>query len=213
MLKTPQTKQQAVDVLRSGCEQCVACLNELVAIHLGMDSPDRMIQPSDAECVYRLRKVLLHVKAITSWEFDTDIMHVVAPDLRAANDQIDKIWKKMPHKFLAELVEGEAGGIATQEQRFPKTAQEIVSSYIHPTPQRLLLQGEQGGLGKVDEVRYFCNMFVLLGRLILRYGISLVYLEQTLTRESEAAIVLVLEKIGTEFGFISPEGCLAFEGT
>ena len=210
-MKTPQTKQQAVDMLRSGCEQCVACLIELVAIHLEMDPPDRMIQPSDAECVYRLRKALLHVKAITSWQFDTDIMHVIAPDLRAANEQINNVWKKMPRQFLADHLAGEDKPIAAQAQRSEKTKQEIVSSFIHPTPQRLLLPVEQGGLGKVDEVRYFYNMFVLLGDLVLRYGISLGYLSQLLKGKSETPIALILKNIGTTFGSISPKHCLAFE--
>ena len=130
------------------------------------------------------------------------------PTSRAANEQVEKIWKKMPRKFLADYMEGEDKGIAAEAQRYAKTKQKVVSSYIHPTPQILLLSGEQGGLGKVDEVRYFYHMFLLLGDLIFRYSISLDYLSQFLNGKCEAAITLVLEKIGTEFASISPESCL-----
>ena len=38
------------------------------------------------ELVYRLRKVLVHVKAITNWQLDTEVIHVLAPELRTPNN-------------------------------------------------------------------------------------------------------------------------------
>ena len=211
MMKNPKTKQEAATMLKSGCEQSVACLNELVAIHFTIDPPNRVIQPTDAECVFRLRKVLLHVKALTSWQFDTDIMHIIAPELRAANYQIGKIWKKTAQKILVDYLEDEDKRFAAWAQPFAKVRQEVVSSYIHPTPQRLLLPGERGGLGKVNEVRYFYNMFVLLDDLVFRYGVSLIYLSRLLNGKNEAGIVLALGKMETKFSSMSPKDCLAFE--
>lgn len=56
--------------------------------------------------------------------------------------------------------------------------------------------------------RYFYRIFMFLGDLILRYGISLSYLSQSLDGKSEAAIALIVQKIGMEFGLISPESFL-----
>ena len=151
------------------------------------------------------------MKAITGWQIDTDIMHVIAPELRAANEQIDKVWKKLPRKFLVDLLGGEDKGFGAQVQQFAKAKQDIVSSHIHPTPQRLLLPREQGGLGNVNEVRYFCNMFVLLGDLAFRYGVSLNHLSQLVNGNNEAQMALTIEKIAAIFGSMSPKDCLAFE--
>ena len=54
----------------------------------------------------------------------------------------------------------------------------ILSSFIHPTPQTLLLGKELGGLGNPGEVRYFTNLFMLLSRLAFRYQVSLHFLSQ-----------------------------------
>ena len=83
-MRSVQTREEAVDRLRWGCEQCISCLNELVRVHFEMDPADRLIRTDDEEIVYRLRKVLLHVKAITGWQLDTEVMHVLAPELRTA---------------------------------------------------------------------------------------------------------------------------------
>ena len=193
------------DTLRSGCEECVASLNGLITIHFGMDTPDRMIRPSDGECVYRLRKVLVHVKAITRWEFDTDVMHVIAPDLRAANEQVDEILKKLPRGYLDDLLGVQDKQTARRVQASAKKKQETVSSYIHPTPQRLLLPRDQGGLGELYEFPYWSNMFMFLFDLVLRYAMLLGYLSQLLNAGSEAAVASVMERMRTKVDSIARE--------
>ena len=47
-----------------------------------MSPADRAISADDKEIVYRLRKVLLHVKAVTSRQLDAKAIHVLAPELR-----------------------------------------------------------------------------------------------------------------------------------
>ncbi len=208
IMKNPQAGQQEVDSLRSGCEQCIACLKELFVIHFEMDPADRLIRPDDEEFVYRLRKVLLHAKAVTGWQFDTDVMHVLAPEFRAADEQIDRIWKKIPDDQLSEYLARKENCMARMKDRFSKTERKILSSYIHPTPQRLLLAKEQGGLGEVDEVRYYYILFVLLGNLVFRYAVSLVFLSQIMNSRREGPIASVLRKMVEAFDSMSPKDCL-----
>lgn len=209
-MNIPKTTQQAVGYLRSGCEQLTSCLNELIDIHFEMDAPDRSIRPDEEEIVYRLRKILLHTKSVTIWQLNLDIMQVLAPELDAANEQIDIIWKKIPKDQLREFLASDKKNAGEMVRPGSKFREGLLSSYVHPTPQGLLLAKEQGGLGMADEVRYYMNLFILLGDLVFRYGVSLYFLSQLLDGRKEEPIASVMKKISQEFGSISPRDCLRF---
>lgn len=209
-MKSPRTREEAVDRLRSGCERCISCLEELIRFQLEMDPHDRVIRPDDEEIVYRLRKVLVHVKAITGWQLDTEVMHVLAPELRTADEQIELIWKKVPREQLTEYMADGGKSIVGGRDKLFKSGKEILSSCIHPTPQRLFYGKELGGFGSTDEVRYYANMFTLLGSLVFRYGISLAFLSQLLGGSKEGSIASVLMKATEELDSISPADCLRF---
>ena len=124
-------------VLSSACDECIANLDELVGIHLAIDPPNRIIQPTDPDGVYRLRKALLHIKSITSWTIDTEVMHVIAPEIRAAADEVDHVWKEAVEDLELNDIAEEQASKATQQRA--KTNRETTSSYVHPSPQRLRL--------------------------------------------------------------------------
>ena len=205
-----QTREEAVDHLRSGCEQCISCLKELIRVQFEMDPHDRVICADDEEIVYRLRKVLLHVRAITNWQLDTEVLHVLAPELRTANEQIELIWKKLPREQLSEYLADDGKSVVGGRDKLFKSEKEILSSFIHPTPQRLILGKELGGLERPDEVRCFINLFMLLDSLVFRYGISLAFLSQLLSSRKEGAIASVMTKVNEELRSISPADCLRF---
>ena len=146
-MKSVQTREEAIDRLRSGCEQCISCLKDLLRVHFEMDPADRAVCTDDEEIVYRLRKVLLHVKAITSWQLDTEVMHVLAPELRTAYEQIESVWKKLPKEELSEYLADDEKSVVGGRDKLFKSEKAILSSFIHPTPQRLVLGKELGGLG------------------------------------------------------------------
>ena len=160
--------------------------------------------------MYRLRKVLLHVKAITGWQLDTEVMHVLAPELRTADEQIELIWKKLPREQLTEYLADDGKSVVGGRDKLFKSDKEILSSYIHPTPQRLRLGKELGGLGSPDEVRCFVNLFTLLGSLVFRYAVSLAFLSQLLSGRKEGSIASVMMKVKEELGSISQAACLRF---
>ena len=209
-MRIPRTTQQAVDLLHSGCEQCLSCLNELIGIHIEMDPVTRLVRLDDEEIVYRLRKVLLHIKSVVSWQLDTEVMHVLAPELRAAEEQIDMIWKKVPKERLKELVPSDGSSEVGMRGGPFQPGKDILSSYVHPAPQRLLLAREHGGLGNVDEVRYYIHLFLLLGNVAFRYAVSLDFLSQILNGAKEGQLVSVIEKLREEFGSLSSEDCFRF---
>ena len=107
------------------------------------------------------------------------------------------------------LADGGKNVIGARDKPF-KSQKEILSSFIHPTPQRLLLGKELGGLGSPDEVRCFINLFTLLGSLVFRYAEALFFLSQLQGAGKESSITPVLMKASAQFGSISPTDCLKF---
>lgn len=206
-MRSVETREDAVDRLRSGCEQCLSCLKELSRVQLEMDPHDRAIAAADDEMVYRLRKVLLHVKAITGWHLDTEVIHVQAPELRAADEQIDQIWKKVPRDELSEYLARDGKTVEAGRVTMFKAGKEILSSYVHPTPQRLWLGNELGGLGRTDEVRCFANLLMLLNGLVFRYGISLDLMSQRLSGGNERSIAAAMLKATRAMGSVSMADC------
>ncbi len=210
-MKGPHTREDAVERLRSGCEQCISCLEDLLRVHFEMDPADRVIYQDDEEIVYRLRKVLLHVKAITGWQLDTEVMHVLAPELRSATEQIDLVWKKLPREELLEFLADDGKSVAGGRDKVFKSGKEILSTYIHPTPQRLIHRKELGGLGRPDEVRCFINLIMSLSGLVFRYGVSLDFMSQLLCDRKDSSIETVMLKVTDVMGSISLADC-PFEG-
>ena len=209
-MRSVETRGDAVDRLRSGCEQCLSCLKELSRVQLEMDPHDRAIGAADDEMVYRLRKVLLHVKAITGWHLDTEVIHILAPELRAADEQIDQVWKKVPREELSEYLAKDGKTVRAGRDTMFRAGKEILSLYIHPTPQRLGLGKEVGGLGRPDKVLCFANLLMLLSGLVLRYGISLDFMSQRLSGGNERSIAAAILKASGAVGSASVADCLRF---
>ena len=73
------SRQEAEQLLKSGCETLIGYLRELQAIYGAMNGHERRAAESEAGVVLRLRKVFFHVQAVTSWKVGTHLLHVVAP--------------------------------------------------------------------------------------------------------------------------------------
>ena len=193
---------QSPVLLRAACDETIACLKELVGIHFAIDPPDRLIQPTDPDCLYRLRKARLHVKSITSWTLDTDVMHVIAPEIRAAVDEVDRVWEEAAHDLeLDDMVVEEA---SKPRRLRAKTNRETTSSYVHPSPQRLLLPTEHGGLVPGDEGRYYTTVADLLFHLAFRYAVSLAYLARRLAVGEGLPIAAMMQRIGAVIASVTP---------
>ena len=202
MPASSRPSQPSPVVLRLACDESIACLKELVDIHFAIDPSDRLIQPTDPDCVYRMRKALLHVKTITAWTLDTDVMHVIAPEIRAAVDEIDDVCEEALHDLeLDDIVEEQASKSARHRA---KTNREATSFYVHPSPQRLLLPKEHGGFGPGDDQRYYTTMLDMLFNLAFRYAVSLAYLSRRLAVDEELPIASMMQRIGAVIVSVTP---------
>ena len=85
------SRQEAEEALTSVCAGLIDCLKELQALHQTMDHSEGTPVASISELTLRLRKVHLHAQSITSWEIGRHVLHVMAPDMRAAQEQLDPI--------------------------------------------------------------------------------------------------------------------------
>ena len=77
---------------------------------------------------------------------------------------------------------GMVGAEAQGTRALAKMRQELVSSFVHPTPQRLLLPSEKGGFAPASDARYYSTLLGLLVELAFRYAISIAYLSQLYAR-------------------------------
>ena len=190
--------------LRSACDGLIACLNQLIRIHFTIDTVDRVIQPSAPDGVYRLRKALFHVRAITAWDITIEVMHIMAPEIRAALDQFDEVREETARVLdlgnIFEQRESKAARLWTKMDR------EFVSSYMHPSPQSLLLPLEEGGLVPGDSQRFYTKVAYSLFQLASGYAVSLGWLSHRLVAGQELAITEVVRRITIVIASVAPAG-------
>ena len=190
--------EHAVALLRTLSEQSMERLKELTQVHLDMDPPSTEIGATEDECVYRLRKVLFHIVSVSGWTIDFDVMHVVAPELRAANEQLDQIVKMKKWKYITDILDGSGLDLLRPSDKHSKMQKSMMSSYIHPTTLRLVMPGELGGLGNVGRVKYYFNMALSLGELVAKYAICLAPLSQIRGSKKEPDLADIIQGLGKE---------------
>ena len=82
-----------------------------------------------------MRKALLHVKTITAWTLDTDVMHVIAPEIRAAVDEIDDVCEEALHDLeLDDIVEEQASKSARHRAQDEPRGHLLLRASIAATP-------------------------------------------------------------------------------
>ena len=205
-MATAQTRPETVDLLRTQCERCVECLNDLTVIHLGLDAPSRIIESADEACYYRLRKVLLHIRAITGWEIDIEVLHVIAPEVRCANKQLERVLVSMPESFRVNYFGDEDSPFAGKFRKVGKELREIVSGFVHPTPQRLQLPTERGGFFETNKEPSLVFIVWMLVDLASKYAVSVAYLTKdsnTGSARKLTDIFLQLSSVVTTVGDLS----------
>ena len=164
--------------LRAECKRNRDKLRELSRIHLSIDEPSRSIGTDESDWICRLRKICLHARAIDGWEIDDiDIVHVMAPELRAAYVQMDAVWKCIPPKFKRK----HGLDIMDSDYWANEARSGMLATYDHPTPLALaLLQARRGNLLSGEAWQSYTQLAIWLGFLGLGYGSALVYLAEVL---------------------------------
>ena len=162
---------------RRVCEGQRDMLREFARIHLDIDAPDHRLGDDDPDWILRLRKVCLHVLAMTRWEISAGAVHVMATELRAAYVQMDAIWKCVPEECRVDKMyeswwadQARAGPLAT---------------YDHPTSLGLILPLPDGGFDKAEDPNGYARIASFLGYLGVGYGLALTHLATTVGAETD----------------------------
>ena len=153
------------------CERYRDALRELAKIHVKIDAPHRRMCLGEPDWIGRLRKICHHVVAIIEWEINADVEHVMAPELRAAYEQMTSVWSYLPDKYRPVEFDG---------NWWAKEAKSgMLATYDHPTGMSLTYSAGWGGFGDRD-LGSDIQLAHWLGRLVFGYGSALVYLAQVL---------------------------------
>lgn len=191
-----QTRQDTLELLQAQCEKCIACLHDIISIHLKIDPASRIIEAGEDECFFRLRKVRFHGQAITAWPIEPDSLHVIAPEIRCASDQLEKIFKSMPESFRSKYF-GEQGSVAGHFRQSGRKLREIVSGFVHPTRQRLLVPLERGGFYESNRFPSLMIQLWMLADLALNYEASVAYLAGESIAEVAPELTLTFPRIAS----------------
>ena len=163
---------EGIDELRTQCGLLLDSLNELINIHLEVDDHTRIMDEDEPHWIGRLRKILLHVMAINRWEVGVGVEHVMAPEIRAAFEQMGVVWKYLPTTIRLEEVDGDW---------WAKEARSgLLATFDHPTPLTLMLSPEHGGFSNSESGMVYARLVLWLGLLVFGYSLALIHLSQVL---------------------------------
>lgn len=195
--------QEAVAFLLSACKATIEFLREMNATHLAIDHSESVLTDSEHESVLPLRKASLHIQAITSWPVDTDILHVMGPDIRAASEQLEPSVQKHVYSDSEESV-------LIAGRRYISKRDQYLEVFSHPTPQVLIRPQHVGGLGRVDVIVPLYKLYELLNGLVCDYGSGLAVLVAALDPSRESEILAVLNRAIGSYTQLSPHVFLQF---
>ena len=165
---------EPIELQRSRCMRCRDGLRDLNRIHMVIDPPTRKIDTDEPEWILRLRKVCLHVVAITRCAVDVDGVHVMTTELRAAYEQMAVVWKCLPNDFRFE----------EDRSWWNNEAKGRLAEYNHPTAFTLALSFADGGFAEAEDPEGYLRLAIWLGRLVCGYGLALTHLARVLGTES-----------------------------
>ena len=199
------SRQGAVDRLRSFCERGIRYLIELQEIHLTIEDLKNTAKNSGSESTLRLRKALFHIQAITSWIVTTDVIHVVAPEIRAARDQIE-------HIILGDFYHDCDDVQKSERQRATREYERTLAPFSHPTPMILIHTQHVGGFGETDAIACYVQLHVLLMGLACDYATGLGVVASVVDRSKVRDVTGVINRITKEVDSLSSDPFLRFAG-
>lgn len=163
--------------LRARCEQFRDLLAELVGIHLEVDAPTREMDADEPDWIGRLRKICLHALAINRWEIGIGVEHVLAPEIRAAFEQMSVVWQHLPP---SSRLEGRDVDWWAKEARSG-----MLATYNHPTPLKLILSPSAGGFSTEDSGFVYAQLVLWLGQLVIGYAMAVGHLSDIVRSEGD----------------------------
>ena len=148
--------------LAEACDRQLEALQETRKMHEDLFGPLDTEPGEESDSLLRLRKVYCHVIAITSWRLDRWVFHAMAPDIRAALEQLRPLVRDVygpgeEHKISRHFDELDA-------QLAPLT---------HPTTLNLIHLPEANGALGGGGVMLVSSLCLSLHCLLIHYATSL----------------------------------------
>ncbi len=163
---------EGVEQQRTRCGELRDVLRDFAHVHVKIDTPDRAISADTPDWMLRLRKVCLHVLAISACDLDVEGVHAMATELRAAYRQMHAVWPCVPAEH--RMVEIDCGWWDNEARNG------MLARFDHPTPVSLMLPFAVGGFHYTDNAMGYARLGWWLGRLGLGYGLAVGYLGDVL---------------------------------
>ena len=192
--------------LRAACERTMRRLAELSSIHLALDGPETEIGEANLSLQLRLRKACLHLLAITSWPVSPEALHIAGPEIRAAREQLDLIAKERRSEGRASSGLSHPGAGVKHEMR-------LLDALSHPTPIILIQDLHLGGLGGSAPNAWLERLYILLGALVVEFGVALAELGDSMGHPVPARIVEMFNNVSAELTSVTPNELFLFEET
>ncbi len=165
MTSLPLTStKQALYLLNARCESVLQDLRDLIDIHRRMDISVDWRMDTNPTYTSRLHKASLHIRAIASWQMDGEVLHVMAPEIRAAALALDPLVQDLlPETLTVDI---------RRYHSFLLQERELIS-FAHPTPFSLFLSREHGGFANTGYVRYLLLGYIALSQLMATYATAI----------------------------------------
>ena len=154
------TEEMLGQQLTAACEEQIEALWRACRAHENLFGPLDAEREQESDTLLRLRKVYCHAIAVTSCPMDGWAIHAMAPDIRAAFEQLKSL---MRDGVCTEV--HETGDRDCTVPRCFSTWDGLLAPFSHPTTTVLMFYNSAGGLRK-DDVRCLSRLCLLL------YGLS-----------------------------------------
>lgn len=167
MLNRERTHDEAENMLKSGCLRFRGRLRWLNVTHRDVDDFVRGAGSlSGTKYALRLRKVFFHVRAITSCPMDKWALHVMAPDIRAAAEQLEPMVRD-------HIVDGSDNAALAERRKHFAWREKRLAHFSHPTETLLHYPRFAGGLHDASPVLYLTVLHKLVQGLTTDYFMGL----------------------------------------
>ena len=120
----------------------------------------------DGDPAYRpkLHKTFVHIVAVARWQMDGEVLHVMAPEIRAAAKALDPLVQESLPQQLSK---------GSRNRHSFLIHEEGLALFAHPTLYSLSGSRGRGGFGNTGYVRYLCVAYTALSQLAAAYAYAI----------------------------------------
>ena len=158
--------REVLKQLAEACDRQIEALQEIRKMHEDLFGPLDTESGEESDSLLRLRKVYCHVIAITSWRLDRWVFHVMAPDIRAALEQL----RPLVRETCKEVHEPKE---QCKVSRYFDNLDDLLTPLIHPSGVNLICLPEANGAFGGGGVRLLSSLCLSLHCLLTNYATTL----------------------------------------